>query len=374
MTTVARFQIRHTQFLDHLGNPTQPLPEFAKHPDALIPLYRAMVLTRAFDAKAVALQRTGQLGTYASSLGQEAVGAGVASAMQKDDVLLPTYRDTGGLLLRGVKMEEMLIYWSGNERGSDFAVPRQDFPICVPIATQACHAAGIACAMKLRGEARAAVCMCGDGATSNGNFYEAVNIAGAWNLPVVFIVANNQWAISVPRAMQTAAQTLAQKAIAGGIEGEQVDGNDVIAVRHITERALNKARSGGGASLIEALTYRLSDHTTADDATRYRDPEEVANQWKLEPISRLRTYLANNGAWDKAREEQLLKECADQVQAAVESYLATPPPAPSHMFDHLYATLPAALAAQRDTAISFAKPVLSEDEGLSTGAEGERNG
>lgn len=352
MALVASFEIHFTRFLDHEGKPAAEFPEFARDAKALVPLYRAMVLTRAFDAKAVALQRTGQLGTYASTLGQEAVGVGAVSAMRSDDVLLPTYRESGAQLLRGVKMEEILVYWGGDERGSDFAVPRQDFPICVPIATQACHAVGVATAMKLRKEQRAAVCMGGDGATSKGDFYEAVNVAGAWSLPVVFVIANNQWAISVPRNSQTAAKTLAQKAIAAGIEGVQIDGNDVIAVRHATELALVKAREGRGATLIEALSYRLHDHTTADDATRYRDAEEVAAAWELEPIKRVRTYLHNCSQWSKEQEERLLKECAKKVQAAVDAYLATPVPEPSHMFDHLYATLPAPLERQRAHALA----------------------
>ncbi|MGH8772439.1 MAG: pyruvate dehydrogenase (acetyl-transferring) E1 component subunit alpha, partial [Burkholderiales bacterium] len=333
---VASFEIHLTRFIDHEGKAVQELPEFAK-PELLVELYRAMVLTRTFDAKAVALQRTGQLGTYASTLGQEAIGVGAGSAMQPGDVLFPTYRESGAQLLRGVKMEEILVYWGGNECGSDYAAPRQDFPICVPIATQAGHAVGVATAMKLRKEERAAVCMGGDGCTSKGDFYEAMNLAGAWNLPVVFVIANNQWAISVPCKAQTGARTLAQKAIAAGIEGWQIDGNDVVAVRDAMTRALTKARAGQGATLIEALTYRLHDHTTADDATRYRDADEVAEAWRLEPIGRLRNFLSGQKLWSKKLEERLIKDCAEKVQTAVETYLATPAPEPSHMFDHLYA-------------------------------------
>ena len=354
MTTVASFDIRYHQFLDPQGKPTQPFPPFARELQNLVALYRAMVLTRSFDNKAIALQRTGKLGTFASSLGQEAVGVGLASAMRSEDVLFPTYRDHGAQLLRGVTMAESLLYWSGDEAGSNFAVPRQDFPNCVPIATQACHAAGAAYALQLRREQRAAVCILGDGATSRGDFYEALNVAGVWKLPLVTVINNNQWAISVPRSRQSGTQTLAQKAIAAGIEGLQVDGNDVIAVRHSTEAALAKARGGGGASLIEALTYRLGDHTTADDATRYRDAESVAAQWALDPIARLRSYLAGTGAWTKEREESLTNECVELVNEAVEAYLATPAPPPEAMFDHLYAALPAALADQRAQALRSA--------------------
>ena len=351
MSVVATFEVRHSQFLDSHGKPTRPLPDFARDPANLIPLYRAMCLTRAFDAKAVALQRTGQLGTYAPSLGQEAIGVAVGAAMKPEDVLLPTYRESGAQLLRGVTMTELLRFWSGDEAGSNYAVPREDFPVTITVATQATYAAGVATAFKLRKQPRVAVPVCGDGATSKGDFHEALNLAGVWNLPVVFVIANNQWAISVPLARQTAAQTLAQKAIAAGIEGLQVDGNDIIAVSDAVQKALAKAREGGGPTLIEALTYRLFDHTTADDARRYRSPEEVSQHWALEPLARLRNYLVDIGAWGKQQEEQLLAECAQQIQAAVDEFMKLPKPAPEAMFDHLYATLPAALQAQRDEAV-----------------------
>ncbi|RDU96802.1 pyruvate dehydrogenase (acetyl-transferring) E1 component subunit alpha [Trinickia dinghuensis] len=354
MTTVARFQIEYTQFLDADGVPTQPLPEFAKDPNLLSGFYRAMVLTRAFDAKAVALQRTGKLGTFASSVGQEAIGVGLASAMRAEDALFPSYRDHAAQLLRGVTMAESLLYWGGDERGSCFAAAPHDFPNCVPIGTQLCHAAGAAFAFRLRGEARAAVAIVGDGGTSKGDVYEAMNMAGGWQAPLVILVNNNQWAISVPRAKQTAAQTLAQKAIAAGIEGRQVDGNDVIAVHEAAREALDKARRGEGPTVIEALSYRLGDHTTADDATRYRDPELVAQAWLAEPIVRLRKYLASLGAWDKAREDALNQECQRKVDAAVQTYLAVAPPDVSAMFDHLYASLPHAMNEQLETARHFA--------------------
>jgi pyruvate dehydrogenase E1 component alpha subunit len=271
--------------------------------------------------------------------------------MHSDDVFLMTYREQGVQLMRGVTMRELFLYWSGDERGSDYAGPRRDFPICITIAAHCTHAAGAAYAIKLKREQRAVVCALGDGATSKGDFYEGMNAAGAWQLPVVFFVSNNKWAISVPRAAQSAAETLAQKGIAAGVPSEQIDGNDVIAVRDAMDRALAKARSGGGPSLIEALTYRLSDHTTADDASRYRSADEVADAWKREPVLRLRNYLASLNAWDKSREETLVRECNERVQAAVQEYLETPMPKPADMFDHLYATLPPALEGQRTEAL-----------------------
>jgi pyruvate dehydrogenase E1 component alpha subunit len=347
VTAVAQFEIHFSQFLDEHGQRLREFPAFAQDTAHLVDLYRWMVLMRTYDAKAIALQRTGQLGTYAPILGQEAIQAGVGSAMRADDVFLMTYREQGVQLMRGVKMSELFLYWAGDERGSDFSGSRGDFPICVTIAAHVTHAAGAGYSIKLRRQSRAVVCALGDGATSKGDFYEGLNAAGAWQLPVVFFVSNNQWAISVPRHAQTAAQTLAQKAIAAGIACEQIDGNDLVAVREAMDRTLEKARSGGGPSLIEALTYRLSDHTTADDASRYRGADETAAAWQREPLHRVRAYLAAQGAWDKTREENLVKECNDRVQAAVQEYLNTPPPAPHAMFEHLYERFPAALEAQR---------------------------
>ena len=353
-TPVARFEIRYSRFLDPKGNAVRPLPDFARDRAELVALYRAMVLARRFDAKAVALQRTGRLGTFASALGQEAVPVGVASAMLSEDVLLPSFREHGAQLWRGVSPAELLLFWGGDERGSDFAEAREDFPVCVPVGTHAPHAVGVALAFKLRQEKRVAVCVFGDGATSKGDVAEALNAAGVWQLPVVFVINNNRWAISVPVAHQTAAETLAQKAIAAGIEGEQVDGNDVVAVREAMSRALAKARSGGGPHLIEALTYRLGDHTTADDASRYRSGSEVSARWAEEPIARLRNYLVAAGMWGKADEERLLAEITLTIERAAEAYLATPPQGLETIFDFTYQTTPKDLAEQREAALDQA--------------------
>jgi 2-oxoisovalerate dehydrogenase E1 component alpha subunit len=352
MTLLPDFAGSSSRVLDPAGEAVGTLPAFADDPGALVALYRAMVLTRAFDAKAVALQRTGRLGTYASSLGQEAVAVGVAAAMASSDVLLPSFREHGAQLWRGVTLEELFLYWGGDERGNDFAGPRQDFPNCVPVGSHAPHTVGVALAFALRGEARAAVCIFGDGATSKGDVAEALNMAGVWKAPAVFVVNNNGWAISVPRAKQTAAKTLAQKAAAAGIPGEQVDGNDVVAVRAVAERALTRARAGEGPSLIEAVTYRLSDHTTADDASRYRDDAQVTPHWVEEPVSRLRNYLVRSGIWDRSKEETLLLECGREVERGAQEFLATPPLAATEMFEHVYGTFPADLLEQRETVIT----------------------
>ncbi len=347
MTIVAKFEIPYLRFLDAEGQITQSLPDFAQDPQNLIAFYRTMSLTRSFDTKAINLQRTGKLGTYPSSLGQEAISTAIGAAMQPNDIFCPAYREYAAQLQRGVTMAEILAYWGGDERGNNFAANREDLPIYVPLATQCLHAAGIASAFKLRNQSRVAVVVCGDGATSRGDFYEALNLAGVWQLPIVFLINNNQWAISVPRTAQTSAVTLAQKAIAGGITGEQVDGNDIIAIKHALDQAITKAREGSGPSLIEAVTYRLCDHTTADDAKRYCDQEMLKQAWQEEPIKRLRKYLNAIGYWDDEQEAKLQAECSQQIEQAVIEYMNLPPAALTDMFDYLYASLPAIYLEQR---------------------------
>jgi 2-oxoisovalerate dehydrogenase E1 component alpha subunit len=354
MKTVAEFKIHYRQILGPGGEAVAPLPQFAKDSAEVVRMYRAMTLVRVFDTKAVNLQRTGQLGTYPSCLGHEAAHVGVGAAMRPEDVLAPVYREFGTQLWRGVTMTEILTYWGGDERGNDFAVPRGDFAWCVPIATQTLHAAGAAMAFKVLKEPRCALAYIGDGGTSEGAFYEALNLAGSRALPVVFVIVNNGWAISVPVAAQTAAQTLAQKAVAAGIPGVQIDGNDVFAVREVVGAALEAARRGAGPSLIEALTYRLSDHTTADDASRYRSGQEVKDAWALEPMIRIRQFLTNAGVWDAAKEQALLEECTLKVDAAVTDYLAKAKPSTDAMFEHLFAALPAHLHEQRLIARKYA--------------------
>ncbi|MGH8497036.1 MAG: pyruvate dehydrogenase (acetyl-transferring) E1 component subunit alpha [Gammaproteobacteria bacterium] len=354
MKTVAKFEIRYSRFLKPDGKTAGSLPSFAQDPDELIRMYELMSLTRIFDTKAVNLQRTGKLGTYASCLGHEAAHVGIGAAMREEDCFAPMYREYGAQFWRGVQMHEVLLYWGGDERGNNFSGPKHDFAWCVPIATQCIHAAGAAMAFKLRGEKRCAVSVVGDGGTSEGIFYEALNLAGASKLPFVMVIVNNGWAISVPLELQTAAETLAQKAVAAGVPGMQVDGNDVIAVRHAVEQALERARSGDGPSVIEAITYRLSDHTTADDASRYRRAEEVEEARRLEPLPRLRKYLTGLGVWDDAKEEALIDSCNAKVEAAVEEYLNTPKPPVESMFDYMYETLPEAMEDQRETATRYA--------------------
>ncbi|MCG8432776.1 MAG: pyruvate dehydrogenase (acetyl-transferring) E1 component subunit alpha [Gammaproteobacteria bacterium] len=356
MSTAAKFEIKHYQYLDPEGRLTaKKLPAFAKKPDELVEMYKMMSFVRVFDNKAIALQRTGQLGTYASCLGHEAIHVGIGAAMVDEDVFCPMYREYGAQFWRGVKPHEVLLFWGGDERGNNFSGPQQDFPWCVPIATQNHHATGAAFALKYQGKKAASVSVIGDGGTSQGDFYESLNCAGAWDLPTVFVVANNKWAISVPLEIQTKCETLAQKGIAGGLDCYQVDGNDIIAVRDVMEQALTKARAGKGAALVEALTYRLSDHTTADDASRYRPNEEVEENWKKEPLIRIRNYLTETGAWDDKREEAWLAECAAKVDEEVTLYKEAGKPPVTDIFDHMFANMPEELAEQRRQAIEEAE-------------------
>lgn len=345
---VARFEIPYYQILNEQSQLVADLPAIAKDPEYLRKLYRLMVLSRTFDTKAIALQRTGKMGTYPSIRGQEAVFVGMGDAIEKQDIFVPYYRDVSTLLQRGVTLSEILLYWGGDERGNAFACGGLDFPYSVPIATQALHAAGAATAVKIKGEKRAVLTNCGDGGTSEGDFYEALNLAGAWELPIVFVVSNNQWAISVPRSAQSGAQTLAQKAIAAGFAGEQVDGNDVIAVRERVAVALKNARENNKPMLLEILSYRHHDHTTADDASRYEPKDLREQEWKKEPVARLRKYMESINQWSEADEDKCRVECVAEVDKAVEAYLCMPSQAPESMFDYLYETLPTAYAEQRE--------------------------
>ncbi|MBP9721575.1 MAG: pyruvate dehydrogenase (acetyl-transferring) E1 component subunit alpha [Gammaproteobacteria bacterium] len=351
------FSIRYIQYLNPEGelvNLDQVTPEIISNPDHLLKLYSAMVLARTFDTKAVALQRTGRMGTYPSALGQEAVSIAMADPLLPDDVYVPYYRDVSGMFLRGIKMEEILLYWGGDERGSDYAIGNKDFPICVPIATQCLHAAGVAAAFKYKKQKNVCITAIGDGGTSKGDFYEALNVAGTWQLPVVFVINNNQWAISVPRKKQTGCPTLAQKGIAAGINSIQVDGNDMIALQYWLKYAVDQARNNKGPMLIEAITYRMGDHTTADDASRYRSKTEVEVAATKDPIQRLYNYLVNKNLWTATQENNLIKSCQEQVEQAVNNYLNLAPQPPTAMFDYHYAKWPESYQDQRQAAIDNA--------------------
>ncbi len=354
MTLAAQFRIEYLQYLDVDGRQLRDdLPAAARDLARVKELFKRMLFVRTFDSKAIALQRTGKLGTYASCLGHEATHVGIGASMREEDVFAPSYREYGAQFMRGVRPREVLMYWGGDERGNDFAVPRHDFPWCVPIATQCLHAAGAALAFKLRKEPRVAVTCCGDGGSSKTDTYAAINSAGAYALPFVQCIINNGWAISVPRKSQTGAPTLAQKGLAGGLHCLQVDGNDLIAVLEGMRRAMERARSGEGGSVIEFLTYRLHDHTTADDARRYRSEDEVKAAWKRDPIPRLRSFLAAHKLWDEAREKAWIEDCGKRVDEEINAYLESRVQPLEAMFDYLYADPPPDLLAQREAAIAL---------------------
>lgn len=347
LKTIASFIVPYLQYLNEHSELTQPFPDFVT-PSLLVDLYKRMTLLRVFDNQMVNLHRTGRIGTFPSSLGQEGVFIPVGLALQKDDIFCPFYRDHGVLIQRGYALTDILAYWAGDERGNAASAAQRDFPVCVPIATQCLHAAGAAYAVKYRAEKRVVLTQIGDGGTSKGDFYEALNLAGAWHLPIVFVIDNNQWAISVPRQKQSASETLAQKAFAAGLDCIQVDGNDSIAMLDVAQHAIAQARNGGKATVIEAVTYRLADHTTVDDASRYSDPEEKKSAWKKEPIARLGYYLEAQGLWDKEKETELQHTTKAYVEAEIERYFAEPKQNPESIFDTMYAVLPEAYVEQRD--------------------------
>ena len=354
MPTAATFDVEYVQFLDPEGKPvSKDLPPIARDAKRLVELYKAMSFVRVFDGKAVNLQRTGKLGTYASCLGHEAAHVAIGATLALDDVFAPMYREYAAQFMRGVKPREVLMYWGGDERGNDFSGPAHDYAWCVPIATQCLHAAGAALAFKIRKEERVALTVVGDGGSSKTDFYAAINSAGAWTLPFVGVIVNNQYAISVPRRMQTGAKTLAQKGIAAGLECVQVDGNDIIAMVATLEHAITRARHAHGGTVIGAVTYRLSDHTTADDARRYRPDAEVKAAWTREPMIRIRRYLATLKAWDEAKEAAWKAECEKLVDIEIDAYLATKPQAIESMFDFLHGDMPQDVKSQREQALAW---------------------
>lgn len=322
-----------------------PPGELAK--DTLVKLYEEMVRLRRFDRRSVALQRSGRIGTYPPLEGQEACQVGSVVPLRNQDFIFPTYRDYGAMMLHGVPMHHILLYWNGRAEGCVIPPDVNVFPISVPIATQLPHAAGAAWAAKLRGADQIAVGYFGDGASSEGDFHEAMNFAGVFNLPVVYFCQNNQYAISVPFARQTATQTIAEKAQAYGLVGERIDGNDVIAVYQAMQRAMERARSGQGATLIEALTYRHGPHTTSDDPTKYRARAEEEEWLERDPVATYQRRLREWGMWSDAEEQDLSARIDEEVAAAIAEMEAFGPPNPADLFQHVYEQPTARLLRQQ---------------------------
>lgn len=299
--------------LDYEGNIVDANLEPFIENDNLLKMYHTMVLAKVADIKALQYQRQGRMLTYAPNRGQEAAQVGSIAAIEKSDWLVPAFRELGAWLYKGVSLEQIYLYWYGNEIGSKFSEDVKMLPVSVPIASQLNHATGIAMASKIKGENDVAIAYVGDGGTSQGEFHEAVNFAAVFHAPVIFLIQNNQWAISVPRSMQTKSKTLAQKAIAYGIPGIQVDGNDVLAMYAATKEAVDRARRGEGPTIIEAVTYRLGPHTTSDDPTIYRDDSEVKEWEKKDPIERFKKYLIDKGLWSEEKDKALYEEYESYV-------------------------------------------------------------
>ena len=315
-------------------------------------MYRYMLLGRRTDERMLKMQRQGRLGTFPQSSGHEAISVGSIVNIDQNDWHVPAYRELGGMLYRGWAIENIILFWNGFEEGTAPPEGVNDLPICVPIASQLPHAAGIGMAMKFKKEKKVVLTYFGDGATSEGDCHEALNFAAVFKAPVVFICLNNQYAISVPLSRQMACETVAQRAIGYGMPGIRVDGNDVLAVFEATREAIERARNGGGPTLIEALTYRVTPHTTADDPKRYRSDEECDEWLKKEPLIRFKKYLLDKGVMTEKEFDALEENVDETVKAAVEraEELAKSESLmdPLHMFDYLYCETPAFLEEQRE--------------------------
>ncbi|HXG03800.1 MAG TPA: pyruvate dehydrogenase (acetyl-transferring) E1 component subunit alpha [Candidatus Binatia bacterium] len=343
-----RFQVEYLSILDSDGRVDTALePDIP--PDLLKRLYRAMLLGRRLDERMVRLQRQGRIGTFAPIKGQEASQMGSVVTLRATDWMVPSFRETAAMLWRGWPIEKLLLFFAGFLEGGQPAPGQRDLPITIPVATQLPHAVGLAYAAQYRGDDVVVMAYFGDGATSEGDFHEALNFAGVWHVPVVFVCQNNQWAISVPLKKQTHARTLAQKALAYGLPGIQVDGNDVLAVYAATREAVDRARAGEGPTMIECVTYRLGMHTTADDPSKYRSEEEVREWERKDPLTRFGAYLRARNLLDEGLEQEVDQEIA----AGVARFEALAQADPLTMFDHVYAAPPPHLAAQREELVRW---------------------
>ncbi|MBW3581670.1 MAG: pyruvate dehydrogenase (acetyl-transferring) E1 component subunit alpha [Euryarchaeota archaeon] len=345
-------EVTYLQILDADGKVDEDLePDLPK--ETLIKLYKTMVLVREFDAARLRLQRQGEIGTFAPSTGQEAAQLGSICALKDSDWFVPSFRETAAQVWRGAKLENDLLYVAGFEEGMALPEDTRDLPISIPVGSQVPHAVGIAWASKMRDEDTVTMCYFGDGATSEGDFHEGLTFAGVFEVPVVFLNQNNHWAISVPRERQTASKTLAQKALAYGIPGVQVDGNDVLAVYAATKEAVDRARDGDGPTMIEALTYRMGIHTTADDPTKYREESEVEKWRERDPIDRMRVYLMDKGHMDEDDDEAWREEAKKEIKAAIERYRDNVPDDLGSMFEHTVAERDPYLERQRKELMDY---------------------
>jgi len=349
VNTVLNSTIEHVSILDEHGQFDETLGKGLIPDDDLIRLYEHIIMCRQYDEVAFKLQRSGRMGTYPENRGQEATSLGAAYALRKDDWLVPCYRENAGLFWRGLPPEYVLLHWMGDERGNQIPADLHITPLAIPIGTQMLHAVGLAWAAKYRGEDTIACTFFGDGATSEGDFHEACNFAANLNIPVIFLCQNNGWAISVPAKIQCSAPTLAQRGVAYGMDSIQIDGNDIFAVVKVIRDAARKARQEKRPTFIEAVTYRMGDHTTADDARRYRDPEELELWKQRDPADRIRRHLADRKLWNDTKQQAAQAKAKELVAAVVKRAEEIAAPDKADFFNAMYADMPDDLIRQRDT-------------------------
>ena len=346
LKTVAELDIKRLEILSPDGTVDEKLAPKVTDTQ-LLEMYRLMFQIRAFDERAIKLQRSGRLGTYPMITGQEATQCVPPLALEPTDWVVPTYRGGGVYFARGMQMRYALLYWAGDDRGTHFPDGNHDMIFSIPVGTHLTQVAGLAWGEKLKGSGAVALTYCGDGTSSKGDLHEALTFAGQFKLPAIYVIENNGWAISVPRRRQAASETLAQKAWGYGVHGLQVDGNDALAVYKAVSDAVARARKGEGPTLLECETYRMSHHTTADDATRYRDAKEV-EAWKAkDPLARLRKLLEKKKLWTAAKEKTLGAATEAWIDEEVAAYEAFPEPNPLDMFSFNYDRAPWPLVEQR---------------------------
>lgn len=341
-------EVEKVQVLDSKGKiiSADMVPELSD--DQLIEIMRRMVFTRVLDQRAISLNRQGRLGFYAPVAGQEASMIGSQFALKKDDFILPSYRDVPQIVFHGLPLHQVFLYSRGHQVGGQ--IPK-DVNVLMPqiiIGAQIVQCTGVAYGFKLRGDKHVAVTYIGDGGTSQGDFYEGINFAGAYQAPAIFIIQNNRYAISVPVEKQTKAKTLAHKAIAAGIPGYQVDGMDVLAVYKVVSEAVERARNGQGPTLIECLTYRYGPHTMAgDDPTRYRTNDEASEWEQNDPLIRFRKYLESKGLWSEDEENKVIEETKETIKGAIKKADEMAKMTIPDLIDVMFEVLPSHLEEQR---------------------------
>ena len=332
--------------------------------ELLLKLHRTLLLSRKFDERLLNLQRQGRIGTFPPINGQEAAQLGAVALLRPSDWMVPAFRETAAEIWRGRSLESVIIYNNGYSEGAEIPQDLNNLPISVPVGSQILHAVGLGWAAKYRQTDDVAMTFFGDGATSEGDFHEGLNFAGVFQAPVIFVCQNNHWAISLPVAKQTRSKTLAQKALAYGMPGIQVDGNDILAVYAAAKEAVDRARAGQGPTLVECVTYRMAVHTTADDPKRYRTEKEVDKWRKRDPIVRFQKYLVDKGLLSEDKIAGIESEVLEVIQAAVDGAEEKMKAFgdPIDMFEHAYAEIPAYLKEQKEAFVTEVAEMTEEGD------------